>query len=243
MRSICPFDDSLSTDWTPIHRPWYTNTTLLENTRRVQRLIRDDLDAVKNGNGVIDHPELSDHKIDARKPQTGEIDVKIQVSDIDPTEPIKAVDKVKSALASDANFRNAHMHSLTDPSYPVLAPSISISASLKNESSRFINSVNGKAYKLGKVLILSKTTRYEHERARWGIDGPALKVEMTRRGFDYEGLKSSNDAHERSMTQLISSIQKFGIEYHIVKIEHFDPDGKSYSYAYSLIKWNNLFPL
>ena len=65
---------------------------------------------------------------------------------------------------------------------------------------------------LKKVLIVNKTTRYEHEKALQGNVGEALKKQISMRGFVFDRLKASHDAHTEALRDFEASLVHHGIE-------------------------------
>jgi len=83
--------------------------------------------------------------------------------------------------------------------------------------------LRGEPLQLKKALIVQKTTRYEVERDKYQLDGDKLEVILARQGVNFNKLKSSHEAHRRSLEFIFGGLQDAGVEVQFVRSDAFSP--------------------
>uniref|UniRef100_A0A672S7C1 NAD kinase 2, mitochondrial n=1 Tax=Sinocyclocheilus grahami TaxID=75366 RepID=A0A672S7C1_SINGR len=84
-----------------------------------------------------------------------------------------------------------------------------------------------RGFKPAKVAVVTKTTRYEFEQQRYryaGLSEEDLKQLLALKGSSYNGLLERHNIHTFNVGQIVDSLQKEGIEVHIVKRGEYDED-------------------
>ncbi|XP_051537319.1 NAD kinase 2, mitochondrial-like isoform X1 [Myxocyprinus asiaticus] len=82
-------------------------------------------------------------------------------------------------------------------------------------------------FRPAKVAVVTKTTRYEFEQQRYryaGLSEEDLKHLLALKGSSYSGLLERHKIHTLSVGQIVDSLQKEGIEVHVVKRGEYDED-------------------
>ncbi|KAF1328360.1 hypothetical protein FI667_g7011, partial [Globisporangium splendens] len=69
---------------------------------------------------------------------------------------------------------------------------------------------------LRKVVVVNKTSRFQHECELHGNTGEALRKQMSMRGFVYDRLKASHDHHIAAVEDITTSLKEKGIEVKVV---------------------------
>ena len=79
-----------------------------------------------------------------------------------------------------------------------------------------------------RVLLLTKTPRYEHEKNSTGLDGSDLDAELRKLGFVSDRLVSSYERHMAGVAQLQRAMQTHGLDVHLKHVDaatHADLQG------------------
>lgn len=79
-----------------------------------------------------------------------------------------------------------------------------------------------------RVLLLTKTPRYEHEKNSTGLAGSDLDAELRKLGFVSDRLVSSYERHMAGVAQLQRAMQRHGLDVHLKHVDaatHADLDG------------------
>eukprot|EP01137_Pigoraptor_chileana_P011626 Opistho-2@62797 len=78
---------------------------------------------------------------------------------------------------------------------------------------------------LRRVLVVSKQTRYEYERARYEASSDNdVRTLLAKRGSDYEGLKLRHDIHTRGLEVMLREIERRGVEARVVRSSELSED-------------------
>ncbi|KAK1945176.1 NAD kinase 2 [Phytophthora citrophthora] len=69
---------------------------------------------------------------------------------------------------------------------------------------------------LKKVVVVKKTSRFQHEAELYGNTGEALRKQMSMRGFVHDRLKASHEHHVEAVDEITSSFKERDIEVKVV---------------------------
>ncbi|XP_077981384.1 NAD kinase 2, mitochondrial-like [Glandiceps talaboti] len=88
---------------------------------------------------------------------------------------------------------------------------------------------NEAVFKPTRVLVLSKTTRYEFEKRRFAdLNETQLRRALVERGSNYSSILSIHKVHTNNLDGIIRTLEKRNIEYEVVKRE---------DYTYDKVRW------
>ncbi|RLN97857.1 hypothetical protein BBJ28_00012055, partial [Nothophytophthora sp. Chile5] len=73
---------------------------------------------------------------------------------------------------------------------------------------------------LKKVVVVNKTTRFQHEADLHGNTGEALRKQMSMRGFVHDRLKASHEHHVEAVDEITTSLKDRGIGVNVVAANH-----------------------
>eukprot|EP00736_Rhodelphis_marinus_P006425 Rmarinus@m.26409 len=78
--------------------------------------------------------------------------------------------------------------------------------------------------KMDNVLVVSKISRYEYERAALRLSGEELHEELTLRGFSYKRLRDAYVRHESGMAAFTNTLRRAGINFLVKPVGNASPE-------------------
>mmetsp|Transcript_37427 Transcript_37427/g.47723 ORF Transcript_37427/g.47723 Transcript_37427/m.47723 type:complete len:693 (+) Transcript_37427:164-2242(+) len=82
---------------------------------------------------------------------------------------------------------------------------------------------SGTKIDMKKAVVVTKTTRYEIERSQYNMEGEKLQEALARQGINYDKLKSSHEAHSKSLKQVMEALHSMDVETKLIRSDALRP--------------------
>lgn len=89
---------------------------------------------------------------------------------------------------------------------------------IQHTTKRAFHRANNSQFDFSKAFVLNKITRYEFEKKKYrNCSDAQLKVELTKRGSNFERLIEHHSIHYRSLERVLSALKERNIEYRVAQ--------------------------